>query len=104
MTQYRSASANDYRKIRDLLSEAGWERRVADEERFTQMMAAASRTVVAVEGDSIIGFARAVCDGVSNGYIGTVAVAKEHRRRGIGRGVGVRHPSPHIKTKDRSPK
>ena len=58
--EYRSAAPADYEKIRLFLSENGWEKRVAD-------------------------FARALCDEVSNGYIGTVAVAEDFRGRGIGR-------------------
>ena len=49
------------------------------------MMENADRTIVAFEGERVVGFARALCDGVSNGYIGTVAVAVDFRGRGIGR-------------------
>jgi predicted GNAT family N-acyltransferase len=45
----------------------------------------ASRTIVAFEGERIVGFARALCDDASNGYIGTVAVAEDKRGHGIGR-------------------
>ena len=45
----------------------------------------ASRAIAAFEGERIVGFARALCDDVSNGYIGTVAVAEDYRRRGVGR-------------------
>ena len=83
--EYRAAEPADYENIRLFLSENGWERRVSDVERFRRMMENASRTVVAFSGDRIIGFARALCDDASNGYIGTVAVAADFRRRGIGR-------------------
>ncbi|HEV2827897.1 MAG TPA: GNAT family N-acetyltransferase, partial [Pyrinomonadaceae bacterium] len=43
-----------------------------------------SRTVVAVEGSRIVGFARALCDDVSNGYISMVGVAADKRGQGIG--------------------
>jgi ribosomal protein S18 acetylase RimI-like enzyme len=49
------------------------------------MLKNANRTVVAFEGEKVVGFARALCDDVSNGYIGTVAVAEDFRRRGVGR-------------------
>ena len=38
----------------------------------------------------VVGFARALCDGVSNGYLSMVAVAEDQRGQGIGRTL-VRH-------------
>jgi N-acetylglutamate synthase-like GNAT family acetyltransferase len=83
--EYRNAAPADYEKIRLFLSENGWEKRVADKDKFHKMMENADRTVVAFEGERVVGFARALCDEVSNGYIGTVAVAEDFRRRGVGR-------------------
>lgn len=83
--EYRPAQPSDYDAIAKFLSQNGWEKRVSDPVRFNQMLENASRTVVAMENDRIVGFARALCDGVSNGYIGTVAVAEDRRRHGIGR-------------------
>ena len=83
--EYRRATSADYEKIRLFLSENGWEKRVADKDKFRKMMENADRTVVAFEVERIVGFARALCDDVSNGYIGTVAVAEDFRGRGIGR-------------------
>jgi ribosomal protein S18 acetylase RimI-like enzyme len=54
-------------------------------EQFNKMMENTNRTIVAIEGSRIVGFARALCDEVSNGYISMVAVAPEQRGRGIGR-------------------
>lgn len=85
MIEFRAAVSEDHNGIRELLAENGWEKRVADADRFRSMIENASRTVVAVDGERIVGFARALCDGVSNGYIGTVAVAEDKRRSGIGR-------------------
>jgi GNAT superfamily N-acetyltransferase len=44
-----------------------------------------SRTVLALDGDRVVGFARALCDEVANGYISMVVVAADRRRQGIGR-------------------
>lgn len=83
--EYRSAAPADYEKIRLFLSENGWEKRVADKGKFRKMMENADRTLVAFQGERVVGFARALCDDVSNGYIGTVAVAEDFRGHGIGR-------------------
>lgn len=75
----------DHEAIREFLAANGWEKRVADPVRFAKMIDGADRTVVAIDGERLVGFARALTDGVSNGYIGTVAVADDMRGRGIGR-------------------
>jgi GNAT superfamily N-acetyltransferase len=48
------------------------------------MMERTDRTVVAIEDARVIGFARALCVGVSNGYIAMVFVAADKRGQGIG--------------------
>lgn len=82
---FRSIEPSDYEAVRQFLTENGWQKRVEDKERFQKMMENAGRTVVAFEGERVVGFARALCDDVSNGYIGTVAVAEDKRGQGIGR-------------------
>ena len=85
MIEYRTAEIRDLEAVRAFLAENGWEKRVAEESRFRKMIGNASRTVVAFDGTRIVGFARALCDEASNGYIGTVAVAVDKRGYGIGR-------------------
>jgi ribosomal protein S18 acetylase RimI-like enzyme len=82
---FRAITRGDYEQVRQLFIDTGWEQRVADQGRFERMVAGASRTVVAVEDTRVVGFARALFDGASNGYISTVAVAPDRRGRGIGR-------------------
>jgi ribosomal protein S18 acetylase RimI-like enzyme len=82
---FQPIQPEDYDAVRRFLSENGWEKRISDAEKFAKMMRNANRTVVAFDGSRVVGFARALCDEVSNGYIGTVAVAVDFRGRGIGR-------------------
>ena len=62
----------------------GWAERVSDPAKFQQMMQRTNRTVVAIAEERVIGFGRALCDDVSNGYISMLAVAPEWRGQGIG--------------------
>jgi predicted N-acetyltransferase YhbS len=83
--RFRPITPEDYESVRQFLSEMGWQHRVSDPERFKRMLEHTNRTVVAVDGARIVGFARALCDEVSNGYISMVAVATDRRGQGIGR-------------------
>ena len=83
--EFKAVVRDDYELVRQFLSEVGWQDRVSDPERFTKMMENTSRSVVAFDGSRIVGFARAVSDEVSNGYISMVAVAADRRGHGIGR-------------------
>jgi ribosomal protein S18 acetylase RimI-like enzyme len=82
---FRPIALDDYEQVRQLLIDTGWRERVSDRHRFERMVQGAARTVVAVEDTRVVGFARALFDGASNGYISTVAVAANWQRRGIGR-------------------
>lgn len=82
---FRPITPEDYEAVREFLAEAGWQHRVADPDRFRKMLENTNRTVVAVDGSRIVGFGRALCDEVSNGYISMVAVAPDQRGQGIGR-------------------
>ena len=82
---YRSVRVDDYEQVRQLVIDTGWGKRAQDPERFRRMMEGANRTVVALDGDRVVGFARALFDDASNGYISMVAVAGDQRSRGIGR-------------------
>lgn len=83
--EFRQVKPNDYDALRQFLSEQGWDNRVGEVDRFRAMIEASNLTVLALDGDEIVGFARALCDGATNGYISMVAVAPNRRRQGIGR-------------------
>lgn len=83
--KFRSITPEDYEAVRLFLAEVGWRDRVSDPEKFQKMLQHTNRTVVALDGSRVVGFARALCDEVSNGYISMVAVAPDKRGAGIGR-------------------
>ena len=85
--EFRSITPEDYELVRKFLAEVGWQHRVTDPEQFRRMMEQTDRTVVAWDDSRIVGFARALCDGLSNGYISMVAVALDRRNEGIGRAL-----------------
>ena len=87
--EVRNPLPEEIEAARQLLVANGWEQ-VNNPERFAQLIANSQRVAVAVENGEVIGFARALCDDISNGYISMVAVAPQHRRRGIGRAL-LRH-------------
>ncbi len=82
---FRPIRLEDYDQVRQLLIDTGWQQGVNNRDRFETMIRGASRSVVGVENTRVVGFARALFDGASNGYISTVAVAADRQRRGIGR-------------------
>ena len=83
--EFKSITREDYEPVRQFLATVGWQHRVSDSQQFHKLIANTNRTIVAWDGSLIVGFARALCDEVSNGYISMVAVAAERRGQGIGR-------------------
>ncbi len=83
--EVRPVEPEEHEAVRQFLAAEGWPHRVSDPVKFREMMKATTRTVAAWEDARVVGFARALCDGVSNGYISMVAVAADRRGRGLGR-------------------
>lgn len=88
--EYKPLCPEDYEPVRRFLAENGWAHRLAAPERFARMMHGTDRAVAAWDGDTVVGFARGLCDGVSNGYLSMVAVAEGRRGQGIGRALVLR--------------
>ena len=80
----RKIRPEEFEQARLLLAANDWGTRVQDPGVFRELLARSHVALVAVEEDVVIGFLRAVSDGIFNGYISMVVVASEYRARGIG--------------------
>jgi ribosomal protein S18 acetylase RimI-like enzyme len=85
MIQIRSILPSEIEAARLLLAASGWAHRVADPEQFQQLLSRSQVALVAIDNGQVVGFLRALSDGVTNGYISMLVVATTHRRHGIGR-------------------
>ena len=85
--QIRAIQPSEIEPARRLLAANGWAKRVADAAQFQLLVARSQRALVAVDDGEVIGFARALCDELSNGYLAMLVVAQSHRRRGIGQAL-----------------
>lgn len=73
--------------VRQFLGQNGWSHRTGSSDHFAQLIENSQRTAVALSGEQIIGFARGITDGLSNGYLSMVVVDDQHRRAGVGRAL-----------------
>ena len=82
--QIRPILADEIEAARLLLAANVWGPRVADAEVFRELVSRSQVALVAVQGNQVIGFLRALTDGIFNGYISMVVVDEKHRGRGVG--------------------
>ena len=82
--EVRPIEAAEIEQARLLLVANRWGPRVADPDVFETLVLRSQVKLVAVEDDAVMGFLRAITDGIFNGYISMLVVAHTHRGRGIG--------------------
>ena len=82
--QVRHILPTEIEDARLLLLANNWGKRVADPRVFAQLIAQSQIALVAVENGRVLGFLRAITDGIFNGYISMVVVDESSRGRGIG--------------------
>lgn len=82
--QVRAIRPAEVEAARLLLQASNWGKRVADPQTFAELVSRSQMALVAVEGQEVVGFLRALTDGIFNGYISMVVVDERHRGQGIG--------------------
>jgi ribosomal protein S18 acetylase RimI-like enzyme len=88
--QVRAIRPAEIEAARRLLQANGWGARVADPAVFSDLLSKSQVAIVAVDDEQVVGFLRALTDGIFNGYISMVVVAEGRRGKGIGAAL-VRH-------------
>ena len=83
----RDVLPSEVESVRLFLGKNGWAHRTGSAEHFAQLIANSQRTALAMKDSQIIGFARGITDGLSNGYLSMVVVCGQHRREGVGRAL-----------------
>jgi hypothetical protein len=75
--QIRPLQPAETEAARQLLMANGWQHRVADAAEFAAMLERSQLSLVAIDNDgsTVIGFLRALTDGITNGYISMVEAA-----------------------------
>jgi ribosomal protein S18 acetylase RimI-like enzyme len=82
---YHDTHDVDIFQLARLLECVGWPDRSRDVGRLATLVRGSMFVASAWHGDRLVGFARAISDGVSHAYVTDVAVLEEYRRRGIAR-------------------
>lgn len=82
--EVRAIRSSETEAARQLLLSAGWDRKVSDAGEFAKLVSRSQLALVGVSNGRVVGFIRALTDGMTNGYISMVVVAEELPGTGIG--------------------
>ena len=80
----REIQPSELEAVRRLLVASGWSHCVSHPDDFRKLVSRSQRALVAVQEGEVIGFLRALTDGMANGYISMLVVAEQHRHKGVG--------------------
>ena len=82
--QIRAIRPEEFEQARLLLAANNWGPRVNDSAVFAALLEKSQVVLVAVDGSTVVGFLRAISDGIFNGYISMVVVQEQRRGKGVG--------------------
>jgi ribosomal protein S18 acetylase RimI-like enzyme len=85
--QVRPVEPGEIDAVRQLLLDNGWQHRVGSTPQLAELISRSHLALVAVAEGKVVGFVRALGDGLTNGYVSMLVVAESHRRRGVGRAL-----------------
>ncbi len=85
--QVRPIEPGEIEAVRQLLLANGWQHRVGSTLQLAELISRSHLALVAVAEGKVVGFVRALGDGLTNGYVSMLVVAESHRRRGVGRAL-----------------